>query len=139
MTEPLDLGCFSVSLSVNDLDASVAFYGALGFEELGGGEGYKILGNGPTKIGLFQGMFENNILTFNPGLAQNVSSEEVAAAAEAGAIPGQLDEFTDVRVIEQRLIDAGIEPTSRTETPAGPGHITLTDPDGNQILIDQFF
>ena len=124
-----------MSLAVADLEASATFYAALGFTELGGGEGYKILGNGPTKIGLFAGMFEHNILTFNPGLAQDPDFDDVAE----GEIPGQLDEFTDVRVIEQRLVDAGIELTRVTESASGPEHITLTDPDGNQILIDQFF
>ena len=143
MSEPLDLGCFSVSLSVADLDRSVAFYEALGFEVLGGHDNYRILGNGPTKIGVFQGVFEGNILTFNPGLAQQWSDDE-SVTKHAGpegeeGMPGQLSEFTDVREIEQRLLDAGIELSRRTESSEGADHITLVDPDGNEILIDQFF
>ncbi len=132
MSEPLDLGCFSVSLSVADLDRSIAFYEALGFSVLGGEGDYRILGNGPTKIGLFQGMFEGNILTFNPGLPQDPSPEEMA---DLKPVP----DFTDVRVIEQRLVDAGIELTHPTESESGADHVALVDPDGNQILIDQFF
>jgi catechol 2,3-dioxygenase-like lactoylglutathione lyase family enzyme len=132
MAEPLELGCFSVSLAVADLDASVAFYETLGFSVLGGEGDYRILSNGPTKIGLFQGMFEGNILTFNPGLPQDPSPEEIA---DMKPVP----DFTDVRVIEQRLVDAGIDLTHATETEAGADHVTLVDPDGNQILIDQFF
>ena len=114
MSEPLDLGCFSVSLAVADLDRSVAFYEALGFEVLGGHDNYRILGNGPTKIGVFQGVFEGNILTFNPGLAQQWSDDE-SVTTHAGpegeeGMPGQLSEFTDVREIEQRLLDAGGAP-----------------------------
>jgi catechol 2,3-dioxygenase-like lactoylglutathione lyase family enzyme len=132
MAEPLELGCFSVSLAVADLDASIAFYEALGFSVLGGEGDYRILGNGPTKIGLFQGMFEGNILTFNPGLPQDPSPEEIADMKP-------LPDFTDVRVIEQRLADAGVALTHATENEAGPDHVTLVDPDGNQIMIDQFF
>ncbi len=143
MSDSLDLGCFSVSLAVQDLERSVAFYEALGFHELGGGEGYLILGNGPTKIGLFEKMFEQNILTFNPGLAQEWDEDAAPPAAEgpdgATTMPGQLEDFTDIRVIEQRLLDAGVELTRRTETPEGADHLLLVDPDGNQIMIDQFF
>ena len=138
MAEPLDLGCFSVSLAVADLDRSLAFYEALGFEVVGGDGDYRILSNGLTKLGLFHGMFEGNILTFNPGLAQDPSLVEPSGGGD-DRMPGQLDEFTDVRVVERRLRDAGIELTEGTESDSGPGHITLVDPDGNQILIDQFF
>ena len=143
MAEPLDLGCFSVSLAVSDLERSIDFYGALGFEVLGGEDRWRILGNGRTKIGLFEGLFEDNILTFNPGLSQDWADDPTALAAAGpdggpGA-PEPVEGFTDVREIERRLVDAGIEPTRRTETDAGPDHVTLVDPDGNQILIDQFF
>lgn len=121
----MDLGAFSISLAVEDLASSRTFYEALGFEVTGGDpdHGYLILVNGDTMIGLFQGMFEENILTFNPGWAGPGREE---------------DEFTDVREIAARLEEAGIELTAR-ELPedGGPGHVTLTDPDGNPILIDQ--
>ena len=121
-----------VTLGVANLARSCAFYEALGFSVLGGEGDYRILGNGPAKIGLFQGMFEGNILTFNPGLPQDPSPEEIADMKP-------LPDFTDVRVIEQRLVDAGIELTHPTESESGADHVTLVDPDGNQILIDQFF
>lgn len=123
----LDLGAFSISLTVADLAASETFYSALGFTRTGGSEedNYLILKNGETIIGLFHGMFDNNILTFNPGLDNRTE---------------QLEEFTDVRIIQQRLEAAGLDLTERVdETSTGPGHITLIDPDGNPILIDQFF
>ena len=122
----MELGAFSVSLSVKDLAASHAFYEKLGFEQTGGdGEHYLILANGTTILGLFQGMFEGNILTFNPGLSQDRAT---------------LDDFTDVRDIRRRLVEAGVELTTDTDPDAsGPGHITFRDPDGNAVLIDQFF
>ena len=121
----MQLGAFSVSLAVKDLEASKAFYAKLGFTETGGGEGYAILANGTTLIGVFEGMFEENILTFNPGLGQDT---------------GLLDDFTDIREIRQALVDAGIELTQETDPAgSGPAHIALKDPDGNDILIDQFF
>lgn len=127
MTTPLDLGAFSVSLAVRDLSASLAFYQALGFEATGGDaeEGWLILANGTTLIGLFQGMFDHNILTFNPGL--NNAKEEV-------------EPFTDVREIQARLDAAGIEIDQRVadDAPEGPAHIVLKDPDGNAIMVDQF-
>ncbi len=127
MTTPLDLGAFSVSLAVKDLSASLAFYQALGFEATGGDaeEGWLILANGTTLIGLFQGMFDHNILTFNPGL--NNAKEEV-------------EPFTDVREIQARLDAAGIEIDQRVadDAPEGPAHIVLKDPDGNAIMVDQF-
>ncbi len=122
----MDLGAFSVSLSVADLDRSRAFYEVLGFEVAGGeaDEGWLILRNGDTTIGLFHGMFESNILTFNPGLGQDMSQPE---------------SFTDVRQIQTALREAGIELGETVdESTEGAAHITLTDPDGNAILIDQF-
>jgi catechol 2,3-dioxygenase-like lactoylglutathione lyase family enzyme len=124
----MDLGAFSVSLAVKDLAVSRAFYEKLGFEVTGGDEehNYLILVNRSTVIGLFQGMFEKNILTFNPGLA--------------GVDMGQLEEFTDVREIQRVLKEEGVELTEEAdESTTGPGHISLLDPDGNPILIDQFF
>jgi len=126
MMQGMELGAFSVSLSVADLEASRAFYEKLGFEVTGGDadQGWLILVNAPAVIGLFHGMFEGNILTFNPGLV--LGGE-------------QPDEFNDVREIQQRLLDAGIElnDTVADDNPEGPAHITLVDPDGNAILIDQ--
>ena len=124
--EGLDLGAFSLSLSVQDLNASRAFYETLGFSQTGGdGEGYLIMANGSTLIGLFHGMFEGNILTFNPGLTQD--KEQVA-------------DFTDVRAIRDRLVEGGIQMTTDTDPDGtGPAHIAFVDPDGNAVLIDQFF
>ena len=122
----MELGAFSVSLAVKDLAASKSFYEKLGFSEGGGdGSGYLIMTNGTTVLGLFQGMFEDNILTFNPGLTQ---SKE------------RLDTFLDVREIRQRLVEAGVELTTDTDPEGtGPAHIAFLDPDGNPVLIDQFF
>ena len=121
----MDLGAFSVSLSVKDLQVATAFYEKLGFRRAGGdGTGYLIMVNGNATIGLFQGMFEGNILTFNPGLRRDGS---------------QLDEFTDVREIRESLIAAGVELTTDTDPGGtGPAHIVFRDPDGNAILVDQF-
>ena len=125
----LELGAFSLSLAVADLDASRAFYEKLGFEATGGDpdHNYLILKNGDTTIGLFHGMFEGNILTFNPGLTSRME---------------RIEEFTDVRAIEEHLTEAGVELIERVTDEAGDSgaaHITLVDPDGNSILIDQFF
>ncbi|NNE43496.1 MAG: VOC family protein [Gemmatimonadetes bacterium] len=122
----MNLGAFSVSLAVKDLKVSRSFYEKLGFTETGGdGEHYSILCNGLTVIGLFEGMFENNILTFNPGLSQE--KEQLAA-------------FTDVREIREAILEAGIEITTDTDPEGtGPAHVAFVDPDGNAILIDQFF
>ena len=121
----MELGAFSVSLTVKDIHASRAFYEKLGFTSTGGNmdENWVILTNGSTVIGLFQGMFEGNILTFNPGWDQ--AAQEV-------------DPFTDVREIQRRLKTAGIaiDPEA-DETSTGPASISITDPDGNPILIDQ--
>lgn len=121
----MELGAFSVSLSVKDIHASRALYEKLGFTSMGGNmdENWVILTNGPTVIGLFQGMIEDNILTFNPGWDQ--------AARE-------VDPFTDVRLIQQHLKAAGIALTVEAdEETTGPAHIVLTDPDGNTIMVDQ--
>lgn len=121
----MDLGAFSISLAVEDLDASIDFYGKLGFEQLGdsGDMRYAILKNGEHTIGLFEQMFVKNILTFNPGWDHNAQN---------------LDEFTDVREIARKLEEAGLELIERPDPDSeGPAHITLEDPDGNPILIDQ--
>ena len=121
----MDLGAFSVSLAVKDLEKSRAFYAELGFETMAGNaeHGYLILKNGAHLIGLFQGMFEGNILTFNPGWDQNA---------------GELESFTDVRAIQARLKAAGIALTTEADPDGeGPASFTLVDPDGNAILVDQ--
>ena len=121
----MDLGAFSVSLSVKDLEKSRAFYAELGFETMAGNaeHGYLILKNGAHLIGLFQGMFEGNILTFNPGWDQDA---------------GELEEFTDVRDLQAKLKSAGIALTTEADPEGeGPVSFTLVDPDGNAILVDQ--
>lgn len=121
----MSLGAFSISLSVKDLKASKAFYEKLGFTDLGGvpEQNWVILKNGDAVIGLFQGMFPNNILTFNPGWDQNAQ---------------EVNPFRDVRSIQEHLKEQGISLLSETDPETtGPGHIMLMDPDGNQILIDQ--
>lgn len=121
----LPLGAFSVSLAVKDIEASKVFYEQLGFAVIGGEQtqNWLILRNGEHTIGLFQGMFEGNVLTFNPGWDSQCNN---------------LDEFTDVRDIHQRLVEAGIEVTdANLASESGPGHISFVDPDGNSILIDQ--
>ncbi|MDG2341249.1 MAG: VOC family protein [Paracoccaceae bacterium] len=121
----MKLGAFSVSLAVKDIAASRAFYEKLGFDDLGGvpDQNWLIMKNGDTVIGLFQGMFDNNIMTFNPGWDQ---------AAQP------LDEFTDIRELQKSMKASGVElMTEADETTKGPASIMLTDPDGNTILIDQ--
>ncbi|MGE3467151.1 MAG: VOC family protein [Pyrinomonadaceae bacterium] len=121
----MKLGAFSVSLSVKDIHASKDFYEKLGFSDLGGDIGQKwlIMKNENSVIGLFEGMFEGNILTFNPGWDQNADP---------------LEEFDDVREIQQRLKASGIAPQTEIEDgTSGPASIVVTDPDGNSILIDQ--
>lgn len=121
----MQLGAFSVSLTVKDIVLSRAFYEKLGFQQVGGdaAQNWIVLGNGSAKIGLFQGMFEENILTFNPGWGQDKTP---------------LDTFEDVREIQTRLKDAGIELVVEADPESdGVAHIVLQDPDGNQILIDQ--
>jgi lactoylglutathione lyase len=121
----MKLGAFSVSLSVKDIHASKAFYENLGFKDLGGdiSQNWLIMKNENCIIGLFQGMFEKNILTFNPGWDENAKN---------------LDSFTDVREIQRHLKERGIPLQSEAdETTEGPAHIMLEDSDGNSILIDQ--
>lgn len=121
----MNLGAFSISLAVKDIVASKAFYEKLGFTEFGGHieQKWLILKNGETLIGLFQGMFDQNILTFNPGWNQNADS---------------ISPFTDVRELQRSLKDQGVTLTTEAdETTTGPAHFTLLDPDGNLILVDQ--
>ena len=127
MTEnsALPLGNFSVSLAVKDIAASRAFYEKLGFTVWGGDQtqNWLILQNGSATVGLFQGMFERNVLTFNPGW-------------DSAGQP--LPEFTDVRELLRRVKAAGITPEMETiEGTQGPGGFMVVDPDGNPILIDQ--
>ena len=122
----MELGAFSVSLAVKDLEASRAFYQKLGFEVVGGDptQGWQILRNGDCTIGLFQGMFEKNILTFNPGW-------------DAQGNP--LECFSDVRELQRRLKAEGVNLDSETdENTAGPASFIAVDPDGNPVLIDQY-
>ena len=121
----MDLGSFSVSLAVKDLSISQTFYEKLGFEVFGGdaSQGWLIMKSSSCVIGLFQGMFEKNILTFNPGW-------------DSSAQP--LDTFTDVREIQEKLKADGIEFASEAdETTTGPASLVILDPDGNPILVDQ--
>lgn len=129
MPGSMELGAFSISLNVADLGASQAFYEKLGFEVTGGDpdHDYLILKNGETTIGLFHGMFEGNVLTFNPGLTNRME---------------RIEQFLDVRDIEARLRESGLElvdAVSAEAGDAGAAHVALVDPDGNSILIDQFF
>ena len=121
----MELGAFSVSLNVKDLEATRVFYEKLGFTKFHGdqSQGWLILRNGYATIGLFQGMFEKNTLTFNPGW-------------DADAQP--VDAFTDVRELQRQLKTAGVEiATEADESTSGPAFITLVDPDGNPIFLDQ--
>ncbi len=121
----MELGAFSVSLAVKDLAASRAFYEKFGFEVVGGdpSENWQILRNGDHTIGLFQGMFESNILTFNPGWDK---------------FANPLDEFTDVRELQRRLKAEGVSFASEAdEGGSGPASFVAIDPDGNPILVDQ--
>ena len=121
----MELGAFSISLAVKDLAASRAFYEKLGFEAIGGepSQNWQILQNGTTTLGLFQGMFEQNILTFNPGWASKGDHPEA---------------FTDVREIQKVLDERDVTITARADDSSkGPASLTLVDPDGNPILIDQ--
>ena len=122
----MNLGAFSISLAVKDLATSRSFYEKLGFTVTGGDEEkYLIMINGTTIIGLFQGLFDKNILTFNPGLGQDTST---------------VADFTDVRDIRASLLADGIEIANDTDPDgAGPASIVVMDPDGNPILVDQFF
>jgi len=124
-TQPTTLGAFSVSLAVKDIQASKAFYEQLDFAVVGGNaaQNWLILRNGTVTIGLFQGMFDRNLLTFNPGW------NEQAQAVET---------FTDIREHQRRLKSKGVELASQAdESTAGPASLMLIDPDGNPVLIDQ--
>ena len=121
----MELGAFSVSLAVKDLATSKDFYEKLGFESVGGDleQNWLILRNGSHVLGLFQGMFEKNILTFNPGWDQSTN---------------ELESFTDVREIQSELKDREVALDSEADdSTSGPASLMLSDPDGNQILIDQ--
>jgi lactoylglutathione lyase len=125
VAENMKLGAFSVSLTVKDIAASKSFYENLGFQALGGDitQNWLIMKNENCIIGLFQGMFEKNILTFNPGWNQNAEN---------------LESFTDVRELQKQLKADGIKfLTEADESGEGPAHFTIEDPDGNQILFDQ--
>jgi catechol 2,3-dioxygenase-like lactoylglutathione lyase family enzyme len=121
----MKLGAFSISLSVKDLNASKQFYENLGFKSFAGGaeKNYHIMKNGNALVGLFQGMFQGNILTFNPGWDENAQ---------------KVEPFDDVRVIQSHLKGKSMKLASEVdEKSEGPGSLMLTDPDGNMILIDQ--
>lgn len=121
----MKLGAFSISLSVKDLEKSKVFYENLGFSTMGGNteSNYLIMKNGNTLIGLFQAMFDGNMLTFNPGWDENANNIEV---------------FDDVRDIQKHLKENQvILEREADEATSGPEHIFLKDPDGNMILIDQ--
>lgn len=121
----MKLGAFSISLNVKDIEASKSFYKKLGFHVFGGdaAQNWLIMKNGDHIIGLFQGMFEKNILTFNPGWNQNANT---------------LDSFTDVRDIQRELKKQGLKIENEAdESTTGPASLVIIDPDGNPILIDQ--
>ena len=121
----MKLGAFSISLTVADIEASKTFYEKLGFQVFGGdaSQNWLILKNGDHAVGLFQGMFEKNILTFNPGWDQDCS---------------KLESFTDVREIQRRLKALGVKIENEADaSTTGPASFMVSDPDGNTILIDQ--
>ena len=121
----MDLGTFSISLAVKDIGASKEFYEKLGFEVFGGdaSQNWLIMKNGDHAIGLFQGMFEKNTLTFNPGWDRNAR---------------ELDTFTDLRELQRHLKEQGVELISEAdEATSGPASFIVADPDGTPILIDQ--
>ncbi|GAA3686028.1 hypothetical protein GCM10023081_24270 [Arthrobacter ginkgonis] len=121
----MQLGAFSLSLTVKDIAASAAFYEKLGFSKFGGDieQNWLILKNGETVLGLFQGMFEKNMLTFNPGWNQDAQA---------------LDSFTDVRDLQRELKAHGTPFVAEAEEgTAGPASFIVLDPDGNPILVDQ--
>lgn len=118
-------GCFSVSLTVKDLQTSKEFYEKIGFTVFHGEmeHGFLIMKNGDTNIGLFQGMFDKNILTFNPGWSQNAEN---------------LDSFTDIRELQEKIKASGVEVLNEIpEGSSGPANFSVIDPDGNPILFDQ--
>jgi len=121
----MELGAFSVSLAVKDIEASKVFYEKLGFALFGGdqSQNWLIMKNGDYVIGLFQGMFDKNILTFNPGWDQNAQ---------------QLESFTDIRDLQRQLKAQGVQlETQADESTTGPASFVAVDPDGNPILVDQ--
>ena len=121
----MELGAFSISLTVKDIKASRAFYEKLGFKFFGGdmAQNWLILKNGEHVIGLFQGMFERNMLTFNPGWDSNAQ---------------KLDAFADVRELQRQLKAQGVEFASEAdESTTGPASFVVIDPDGNPVLVDQ--
>jgi lactoylglutathione lyase len=121
----MELGAFSISLAVKDIEASRAFYEKFGFTVFGGdaSQNWLILKNGDHVIGLFQGMFEKNTLTFNPGWDSNATT---------------LDSFDDVRELQRQLKSQGVQLMSEAdETTTGPASFVAVDPDGNPILVDQ--
>jgi len=121
----MQLGLFSTSLTVKDIGASREFYEKLGFTVFGGNaeHNWLIMKNGEHLIGLFKGMFEKNMLTFNPGWDANTN---------------EVNPFTDVRELQRRLKEQGVELlTSADESTTGPASFTIVDPDGNPILVDQ--
>lgn len=121
----MELGAFSVSLAVKDIEASKLFYEKLGFTVFAGDQtqNWLVLKNGESTIGLFQGMFKENILTFNPGWSRDAT---------------ELREFTDIRVLQRQLKDRGIKMiTEADESSTGPASFMISDPDGNSILVDQ--
>ena len=121
----MKLGNFSLSIAVKDIAASLDFYQKLGFEIFGGNQeqGWLILKNEAVMIGLFQGMFDENLMTFNPGWDSNA---------------GEVEGYTDVRDIQKQLKESGITPTMEVdEDGSGPGHFIIKDPDGNVIMFDQ--
>jgi predicted lactoylglutathione lyase len=123
--ESLKLGAFSMSLNVKDIKVSKQFYENLGFSVFGGAlqKNYLIMKNGNSLIGLFQGMFQGNILTFNPGWDENAKN---------------IEKFDDVREIQRQLKNKGVKIVNEAdEKTSGPASIMITDPDGNVVLIDQ--
>jgi len=121
----MELGTFSISLSVKDIEESKRFYQKIGFEKVGGdqSQNWLILRNGDHTIGLFQGMFEGNIMTFNPGWDKNCKT---------------LDSYTDVRELLKEFELQGVDITQKSiNGESGPSSISIQDPDGNPILIDQ--
>jgi lactoylglutathione lyase len=121
----MQLGAFSISLAVKDIKASKDFYEKLGFQVFHGDitQNWLILKNDDTTIGLFQGMFENNILTFNPGWDSDAN---------------ELEKFTDIRQLQRQLRELGVKFENETdEDTTGPASFVVVDPDGNSILVDQ--
>lgn len=121
----MDLGAFSISLAVKDINASKAFYEKFGFEVFGGdlAQNWIILKNGDCIIGLFQGMFDKNMLTFNPGWNSDAQ---------------KLEQFTDVRELQRRLKEQGVNLAAEAdENSSGPASFVAIDPDGNPVLVDQ--